>query len=125
MITQLHACTDSARDGRHCQAERLARWELSVLAADVRGGPVGTKHQPIVRLYHVDQAFQATFDIEGHLTDLNRFVPHGRLFREHGLNAGRGAGQADPGPWVEAPGGLLRAVEDVPGPVGELDHPYQ
>ena len=94
-------------------------------AADVGDGAVRPKHKPIVRLFHVDQPFQAPFDIERHVTRLDGFVPVGGLFREHCLNAGRGAGQPDLGPWVEPPGGLLGAVEDVPGPVGELDHPYQ
>jgi len=51
-----------------------------------------TKDQPVVRLFHVNQAFQTPLDIERHVTGLDGFVPVGGLFREHGLHAGRGAG---------------------------------
>ena len=78
-----------------------------MLAADVGDRAMRTKDQPIMRLFHVDQAFQTPLDVERHVTGLDGFVPVDGLFRKHGLHAGRGAGQADLGPWVEPPGGLL------------------
>ena len=78
-----------------------------MVTADVGDRAMRPKDQPIMRLFHVDKAYQSPLDVERHVTGPDGFVPVGGLLREHGLHAGRGAGQADLGPWVEPPGGLL------------------
>ena len=71
---------------------------------------------------HVDQPLEARFDEHGELTDLDGLVVGPRLVDEHGLDVVSGASQADPRIWIEAPRGLVSPLQDVPGPVRDLDH---
>jgi hypothetical protein len=75
-----------------------------------------------VGLLYVHQPLEARLHEEGHPTQLDGLVGGLGSLDEDGLDPTIDPSQADPGVRVETARGLLGAVEDVPGPVRDLDH---
>jgi hypothetical protein len=96
-----------------------------VSSSDVRGRAGRPEHQAVVRLLDVEETVQAWLDVHGEPVDPELAIARLGLFHQHGLHPSPHAGQPDPGVGVKTPGGLVRLRQDLPGPVGDLDHPLR
>ena len=71
----------------------------------------------------VDESFESLLHVDRRAADGELVVGRSRLVGELGLNRAADPGKPDPGVGVEASRSLIRLLQDLSGPIRELDHP--